>query len=454
MAKFIVKGGRPLEGEIRLSGAKNAATKMMVASLLTSEECVLENFPNIGDVEITAELCRDIGSEIEISESRLAIQTPEIKNSKALHLSRRNRIPILALGPLLARVGEAEVPILGGDKLGHRPVNLHIKALEALGAEITVNAESYRAVAKNGLHGAEIEFDFPSVGATENTILASVLAKGKTVLKNAALEPEIIDLIKMLQNMGAIIEFGANRDFYIEGVARLHGVTHRILPDRNEAVSFACLAIATNGKILVRDAVQEHLITFLNVVRRLGAEYKVVPEGIVFYRPSFAAYSAEVASATKAGKASAGKGNGLKPLDVETAVHPGFMTDWQQPLAVVLTQASGTSVIHETMYEDRFGYAKDLNFLGANIEVSTDCPEHSPCRFKGKEFHHVAKINGPTKLRGGDMQVRDLRSGIVNLIAALASDGVSEIDGIEEIDRGYEKIDERLKKLGAEIERL
>src|SRR3989344_2980901 len=199
MAKFTVKGGRPLEGEIRLSGAKNAATKMMVASLLTSDECVLENFPNIGDVEITAELCREIGSEIKIKESRLVIRTPEIKNSKALHLSRRNRIPILALGPLLARAGEAEVPISGGDKLGPRPVNLHIKALEALGAEISVNSESYRASAKNGLRGAEIEFDFPSVGATESAILASVLAKGKTVLKNAALEPEVIDLIKMLQ---------------------------------------------------------------------------------------------------------------------------------------------------------------------------------------------------------------------------------------------------------------
>lgn len=433
MAKFIVKGGRPLEGEIRLSGAKNGANKMMVVSLLTEEPCILENFPNIGETEITAELCRDIGSKIEISESRLTIQTPEIKNNRVLHLSRRNRIPILALGPLLARVGEGEVPILGGDKIAPRPVNLHIKALEALGAEIKVNSESYRATAKNGLHGAVIEFDFPipSVGATESAILASVLAKGKTVLKNAALEPEIIDLVKMLQNMGAIIELGANRDFYIEGVARLHGVTHRVLPDRNEAVSFACLAIATKGKILVCDAVQEHLITFLNVVRRLGAEYSVVPEGIVFWRA-----------------------NSLKPLSIETAVHPGFMTDWQQPLAVVLAQATGKSIIHETIYEDRFGYARDLNSLGANIEVSRECPANSHCRFNAKGFNHVVEINGLAKLRGGNMQVRDLRSGIVNLIAALTAEGESEIEGIEEIDRGYEKIDERLKKLGADIERI
>lgn len=431
MAKFLVRGGKKLEGEIRISGAKNAATKMMVASLLTDEPCVLKNFPDIGDTEITGELCREIGSEIEISGSELKIHTPEIKKSKAFHLSRRNRIPILALGPLLARVGEAEVPILGGDKLGPRPVNLHIKALEALGAKIEISSESYRATADNGLHGADIKFDFPSVGATENAILAAVMAKGKTVLRNAALEPELIDMVKMLQKMGAIIELGANRDFYIEGVPRLHGVTHRILPDRNEAVSFACLAIAVNGKILVKEAIQDHLITFLNVVRRLGAEYEVVPEGIIFWRA-----------------------NSLKPLRVQTSVHPGFMTDWQQPLALALTQADGISEIHETIYEDRFGYAKDLISLGAKIEVSAECPEDSKCHFDGKNFHHTAKIHGPTKLHGGKTAVRDLRSGMVNLIAALTAEGESEIDGIEEIDRGYEKIDERLKKLGAEIERI
>lgn len=431
MAKFLIKGGKPLEGEIRLSGAKNAATKMMVASLLTDEPCVLENFPDIGDTEITAELCRDIGGKTKIENSRLTIETPEIKNSRVLQLSRRNRIPILALGPLLSRVGEAEVPILGGDKLGPRPVDLHLKALEALGAEIKVTSESYSATAKNGLHGAEIEFYFPSVGATENAMLAAVMAKGKTVLRNAALEPEVMDLVKLLQKMGAIIELGANRDFYIEGVEKLHGAAHRILPDRNEAVSFACLAIATNGEILVREAVQDHLITFLNVVRRLGAEYEVVPEGIRFWRA-----------------------NSLKPLEVETAVHPGFMTDWQQPLAIVMTQADGVSKIHETIYEDRFGYIKDLNLLGAEIKIFEDRPKNSPRNFNGAGSYHLAEITGPTKLKGNKMEVRDLRSGIVNVIAALVAEGKSEIDGIEEIDRGYEKIDERLKKIGASIERV
>src|SRR3989338_7857563 len=218
--KFVIEGGKKLEGEIQLSGAKNAATKMMVASLLTGEPCVLRNVPQIGDVQITA----------------------EIANSRVVSLSRRNRIPILALAPLLARVGEAEVPILGGDKIGPRPIDIHIGALTAMGAEINMGSDSYVARAKNGLKGAEISLRFPSVGATENTILAAVLAKGRTIIRNAAVEPEGIDLIKMIQKMGAIIELGANRLIYIDGVEKLRGAVHEVMPDRNEAVSFACLA--------------------------------------------------------------------------------------------------------------------------------------------------------------------------------------------------------------------
>ncbi|MBI4094620.1 MAG: UDP-N-acetylglucosamine 1-carboxyvinyltransferase [Candidatus Liptonbacteria bacterium] len=441
--KFLIRGGKKLEGEIKLQGAKNAATKLMVASLLTEEPCRLDNFPRIGDTDITAEFLKHIGSKVVRNGSTVTIETTTVKNSRVtLEQSRRNRIPILALGPLLARVGEAEVPFLGGDKIGARPVNLHIKALEALGAEIEIEeGKCYRARAKHGLRGAEIRFDFPSVGATENAILAAVLAKGKTVLRNAALEPEIMSVVKMLQKMGAIIELGANRDFYIEGVPRLRGARHKVLPDRNEAVSFACLAIATGGRILVKDAIQDHLITFLNTVRRLGAEYEISPEGIAFWRPSVA-------------RGSAGTSNSLRPLEVETAIHPGFMTDWQQPLAVLLTQVEGTSTIHETIYDNRFGYTDDLKRMGAKIEVGDSCPPSAPCRFSEKNFPHVATIHGSTPLRGAKMVVRDLRAGIVNVIAALVANGDSEIDGVEEIDRGYERIDERLRNLGAHIERV
>ena len=431
--KFIINGGKKLNGEITLSGSKAVAPKMMVASLLTSEPVYLENFPLIGDTDITGELCCLIGSQIAIDAEKnvLKIQTPEIKNSRVVSLTRRNRIPILALGPLLARVGEAEVPFLGGDKIGARPVDIHLSALTAMGAIIETNNNTYKATAPDGLHGAKINFRYPSVGATENIILAAVLAKGRTVITNAAVEPEIIELIKMLQKMGAIIELGANRVIYIDGVEKLHGARHAILPDRNEAVSFACLAVATGGKILVKKARQQDLITFLNALRRIGGEYKVVPQGIIFYRSQ----------------------QSLKSIEVETDTHPGFMTDWQQPFSALLTQADGSSVIHETVYEDRFGYTQDLNLMGADIKVFSKCLGELNCRFNGLAHNHSAIINGATPLHSAELEVRDLRSGMVNVLAALIANGQSIISGVEEIDRGYFKIDERLRKLGASIRR-
>ncbi|MBM3257517.1 MAG: UDP-N-acetylglucosamine 1-carboxyvinyltransferase [Candidatus Liptonbacteria bacterium] len=430
---FVVRGGKPLRGEVKLAGSKNGATNLMVATLLTDEPCTLHNFPAIGDTAITGELCEKIGSTIQVRDGVATLHTPTIKQSRVTELSRRNRIPILAMGPLLARAGEAEVPILGGDKIGPRPVDFHLDALRALGAEVEINKESYFARAPQGLTGAVIDLPFPSVGATETSILAGVLAKGETVILNAALEPEIISMVKMLQNMGAIIELGANRDIYIEGVSKLRGVVHEVISDRNEAVSFACLAIATGGEIFVRGAMQDHLITFLNVVRRLGAEYKIISGGITFTRPGL-----------------------LKAISVKTGTYPGFMTDWQQPLAVLLTQTNGTSRIHETIWEDRFAYAEDLRALGANIQVSMECPSGKECRFAGKGFKHVAEIQGPAELKGDGkaLRVRDLRSGMINIIAALVSKGETKIEGVEEIDRGYERIDERLRALGADITRV
>ena len=428
--QFVIRGGKKLEGEITLSGAKNAATKMMIASLLTDELVSLENFPAIGDTAITAELCRLLGSKIKQKQSTLTIQTAKITNHKVTSLSRRNRIPILALGPLLARAGEAEVPFLGGDKIGARPVDMHIDGLRALGAEIEIRGESYHAHAPQGLHGARIELDFPSVGATENIMLAAVLANGRTTIANAAKEPEIIALIKMLQKMGAIIEIGAHRMITIDGVKKLHGTTFEILPDRNEAASFGCLAVATGGNVLVKGAIQEHLITFLNAIRRVGGEYAIEENGIRFWRT-----------------------NGLRAAEIETDTHPGFMTDWQQPFVVLLTQAKGASVVHETIYEDRFGYIKDLNAMGGDISVFSKCLGELPCRFNGMGFNHSVIVNGPTPLRGKNLTVRDLRSGIAHIIAALVADGESTISGIEEIDRGYAHIEKRLRALGADIRR-
>ena len=428
--KFIINGGRKLTGEIVLSGAKNAATKMMVASLLTDEMCILENCPKIGDVEITGELCREVGSKIEWQGNTLKIHTPKIINTKVLSLSRKNRIPILALGPLLNKAGEAQIPLLGGDKIGPRPVNMHIEALRAMGADISNDDHHFFARAPNGLHGANIKLHYPSVMATENIIIAACLAHGRTVIENAAKEPEILDLISGLQKMGAIIEVAAHRKIIVDGVKELHGLRHRILPDRNEAVSFAALAIASYGDILVKDARQNHLLTFLSALRRIGADYEVRDSGIRFFNS-----------------------NGLKAAEIETDPHPGFMTDWQQPFAVLLTQAQGDSIIHETVYEDRFDYAHDLNLMGANIKVFTKCLGELQCRFNGKNHNHSALISGPTPLHGNHIKVKDLRAGIAHIIAALVAKGETVIGGVEEIDRGYERIDERLRALGAEIKR-
>ncbi len=429
--QLTIQGGKPLKGEIAISGAKNAASKLMVASLLTDEECVFENVPEIGEVELVSELCAGLGSHIERHGKTLRARTMAMGNlSSPLSQSRKNRIPILTLGPLLARVGEAEIPFLGGDKIGARPVDFHIKALRAMGAVIEAKEQSYKATSPHGLKGTEITLDFPSVGATESVMLSAVLAEGKTVIKNAAREPEVKDLLRFLQKMGALIELGPNREIYIEGVKKLHGAEHEVMPDRNEAASFASLALASSGEIFVKNAIQDHLVSYLNAVRRVGGEYEVQKDGILFRRA-----------------------NGLKAVKIETDTHPGFMTDWQQPLAVVLTQAKGESMIHETIYDNRFAYAADLNAMGAKMQVSDKCFSESPCRFAGKGFLHSAKIMGPTKLHGTKLTVRDLRSGIVDIIAALIADGESIINGIEEIDRGYEKIDERLRVLGADIVR-
>ncbi len=431
MAKFVIKGGSPVRGEIKVTGSKNAASKLIIASLLSSQPSHFYNVPNIGDVEITLELAKILGSKVRRFGHELIIATPKIQKTRALTLNRRNRIPILALAPLLARVGRAEVPLLGGDKIGHRPVNLHIKALSVLGAQIKKTSGSYQAKVKK-LKGGLIEFDYPSVGATENAILGAVTAQGRTVIKNAATEPEIEDLIKFLQKMGALIELRTNRTIVVEGVKELQGAKHEVIPDRNEAVSFACLALATNGDILVKNARQDHLITFLNVVRKVGGDYEISREGIRFFR----------------------KSPRLKRINLETSPHPGFMTDWQQPLAVVLTQARGVSKIHETIYEDRFGYTNDLNLMGADIKIFKECLGEAKCRFDGKGFAHSAVIKGPTLLHSARLRVRDLRSGIAHLIAALAAKGKTEIEGIEEIDRGYELIDQRLNLLGVDIMRI
>jgi UDP-N-acetylglucosamine 1-carboxyvinyltransferase len=300
-----------------------------------------------------------------------------------------------------------------------------------MGAAIEELPDGYRATVTGRLQGTMIELPYPSVGATETVILAGVLAKGRTVIRNAAIEPEIMELVKMLQKMGAIIEIGVNRQFEIIGVEKLHGCQARVMPDRNEAVSYACMALATNGEVFIKGAVHDHLINFLNAVRKIGGTYEIREDGILFKRE-----------------------NGLHGIELETDTHPGFMTDWQQPFTVVLTQAQGTSVVHETVYEERFGYTETLNTMGADISLFPNCLGEINCRFKGMNYKHAAVINGPTPLKAAPIVVPDIRAGLALVLAALVAEGESILTGIEHLDRGYERLEEKLKGLGANIKRV
>lgn len=432
MDAYKIQGGIPLRGEVTIAGAKNAASKMIIASLLTDESVIINNMPRQHETGITREIATIVGAEAEwLSDHTLKLETPEIKETQVKKQSRKNRLSILAVAPLLHRAGEATVPTVDGDRIGPRPVNFHIDILKKMGAIIEETAEGYHARVEGRLQGAFIELPYPSVGATETAILAGVLAEGRTVVNNAAGEPEIKGLIMMLQKMGAIIQVNAGRNIEIVGVERLRGCEVSVIPDRLEAASYACMALGTGGEIFVRGAQHEHLITFLNTVRRVGGDYEVKEDGILFKRI-----------------------NGFKGIELETDTHPGFATDWQQPFVVLLTQAKGTSIVHETVYEGRFGYTDELKRMGADISLFSNCLGEIPCRFKGRNYKHSAVINGPTALTAEDMKVPDIRAGLALVVAALIAEGESTLIGIDHLDRGYESLEEKLRSLGANVKRV
>jgi UDP-N-acetylglucosamine 1-carboxyvinyltransferase len=435
VACYVVEGGTPLQGTVSVSGAKNAATKMLVASLLTEETCTLHNTPRIGDVSITESLLRAIGANIRWSPdhpSTMLVTTPEVRHEGPPNeLGRMNRLAVLTLGPMLHRCGQATIPAPGGDRIGPRPINFHIEGLMQMGAEIEFRNGFYHARAKR-LRGATIRLPFPSVGTTENLVITASLAKGVTVIENAAIEPEIMDLIKFLQKMGAIIELKVDRKIVVEGVERLRGATHRILPDRLEAVSLAIAAYLTKGDVRVVGALQDHLLTFLNTLYRIGLDFSVEDDAIRFF----------------------GSECPPRSIAIETDVHPGFMTDWQQPFTVLLTQARGMSVVHETIYEDRFGYTNELNRMGADIGLYSKCLGEITCRFREKEYAHSCIVRGPTPLSGTTLTIPDIRAGCSYILAALCAQGISTLTGIEHIERGYERLPEKLRALGAKIEKV
>lgn len=435
MSQITIHGGKPLTGSIELKGAKNLVTKAMVAALLGEAPSVLRDVPHISDVEVVSRLLQLHGVNIDHDPitGDMHMDPSNVEQARMVDIDAHagsSRIPILFCGPLLHRLGEAFIPGLGGCEIGNRPVDFHFDVLRSFGAVIEKLPTGTRLSAPEGLKGAKINLPYPSVGATEQVLLSATTADGLTELSGAAIEPEIIDLIAILQKMGAIISVDTDRVIRIEGVKKLHGYNHRAIPDRNEAASWAAAALATQGDIFVGGANQVDMMTFLNVFRKVGGAFDVLQNGIRFYHP----------------------GTDLNPVVIETDVHPGFMTDWQQPLVVAMTQAQGLSIVHETVYENRFGFTDALNAMGAQIQIYRECLGGTPCRFGQRNFYHSAVISGPTPLVGADIRVPDLRGGFSHVVAALAATGTSNVSNIQLISRGYEKFLEKLDALGADFE--
>ncbi len=428
MQKFIVTGGTPLVGEVQIAGAKNAVLKLMAAAALTGEPCVLHNVPRISDVMIMRETMSDIGFDVR----RVGGDSLRITASDAhwlfvpLEAAAKMRSSFILLGPLLTRFGRVIISNPGGDRIGRRPVDLHVAAMQSLGAEIEYKNGYYFASAPaSGLHGAEIAFPYVTVMGTENALLAATLAHGTTVIENAAQEPEVDDLIEMLGRMGAHIERTAPHRIEIEGVSSLVGAEHRVIGDRLEAGTFAIAAAATGGDITIRGSSPEHLGAFLEVLTSMGVPFETVP-------------SSGTDEPDGGGLRVRASGS-YAPASVETQPYPGFATDLQAPLAVLMTQADGVSTIHETIYEDRLDYSTELAKMGAVIEVL----DERHCR-----------IAGPTPLHGREVSIADLRAGATLVLAALTAAETSVISGVEHVDRGYEQIESKLVALGAQIHRI
>jgi UDP-N-acetylglucosamine 1-carboxyvinyltransferase len=428
MQKFIVTGGAPLRGEVRIAGAKNAVLKLMAASVLSDQPSILRNVPRISDVMIMRETMGDIGFDVR----RVGSDALRITATDAdwlfvpLEAAAKMRASFILLGPLLARFGRVIISNPGGDRIGRRPVDLHVAAMESLGAEIEYKNGYYFAVAPRGLRGATITFPYVTVMGTENALLAATLARGSTVIENAAQEPEVDDLIAMLCSMGARIQRVAPHRLEIEGVSSLRGTDHTVIGDRLEAGTFAIAAAVTGGDVTVRGVCHEHLASFLAVLERMGVPVEALAES-------------ESDAGPQAGALRVRATDRYAPADVETAPYPGFATDLQAPLAVLMTQADGVSTIHETIYEDRLDYSVELAKMGAVLEVLDE--------------RHL-RVAGPTPLRGREVSIADLRAGATLVLAALAASETSVISGVEHVDRGYEQIESKLVALGAQIHRI
>ncbi len=412
MQKLVITGGRSLKGEVQASGAKNAALPLLAAALLTDEEMTFLNVPDLADVKTMLKLLEQLGCQISRDGHKVVISAREVLSTVAPYeLVKTMRASILVLCPLVARFGHAKVSLPGGCAIGARPVDQHIKGLKAFGTEVSIDHGYVKADAKE-LVGTRIITDMVTVTGTENLLMAATLAKGRTVLENAAREPEVVDLAKCLKAMGANISGDGTDRIIVEGVEKLHGCTYKVMPDRIEVGSFLVAAAITGGEVTVKDCNPADLEAVIVKLREAGADIKTSPDSIHI------------------------KAQGrLKPVNIRTAPFPAFPTDMQAQFMALNALANGSSQITETIFENRFMHVPELQRLGADIAIDG----------------HTAMVNGVDKLLGAPLMATDLRASAALVIAALAAEGESTVDRIYHLDRGYEKMEEKLRSLGANI---
>lgn len=417
MAKYLIQQSKPINGEVTISGAKNAVLPIMAATILTDEACELSEVPDLRDVSVMKELLLELGAELthnpETSEVKTQIR--ELKSCEAPYvLSKKMRASILAMGPVLARAGKARLALPGGCAIGARPIDLHLKGFQALGATV-IEKDGYVEAVSDGLVGATIYLDFPSVGATENIIMAATLAKGTTIIENVAEEPEIVDLANFLNKMGAKIKGAGTDTIKIEGVESLHGAKHTVIPDRIEAVTFMIAAAITRGRIHIKNILPDHVKPIIAKLRECGVEI---------------AYTDDEMIVDAIGK-------NLIATDIKTLPYPGFPTDAQPQFMALLATVKGNSVVYETVFENRYMHVGKLNRMGANIKI------------ENKSAH----VGGNKILQGAQVIATDLRAGAALVLAALTAEGTTEISEIYHIERGYEKFIEKFRNLGVIIMR-
>lgn len=416
-ARIVINGGRPLVGRVRIDGAKNAVLPIIAASLLSSRPTTLRDIPWLNDVATACEVIGHLGAAVRRSGGDLVIDPSGLTDVEAPYeLVRKMRASFLVLGPLLARLGRARISLPGGCAIGTRPIDLHLKGLEALGAKIVIGHGRIEAVVADHLHGAHIYLDFPSVGATENIMMAAVLACGTTTIENAAEEPEVVDLANFINTMGGRVYGAGTPVIRIEGEPELHGTTYSVIPDRIEAGTFMVAAAITGGDVVLENVVSEHLKP---VIAKLGEAGVIVSE-------------------EAGGQLRVTAPERPRATDIKTLPYPGFPTDMQAQFMALLTIAEGTSIVTETVFENRFMHVDELKRMGAQIKI------------EGRS----AVIRGQRQLQGASVRATDLRAGAALVLAGLAAEGTTEVSGVDHIDRGYIAFDEKLARLGADLTRV